>query len=266
MRRADLLNASVGTVEAFSTKRHQFRTFPFCRSKNSGATTSRGPDCIMRILAVEDDASTLAFLMPGLEHAGHDVVPAHAGLDGLRLAVADMYDALVIDRMLPAPDGLSLVRRSRAQAVQTPIPVPDHDGGRQRPRRRPGGRGRRLPGETLCLRGIARARSCPWAPPAYPARRDRAPGLRPAPRMPAARSWQVELGRSPRGTDPQRDEPREGWADETGIGSGVVRPCTTRQAPWRFLRHSARVERTGSPGVQETDFDLFSWRDRADGP
>jgi two-component system OmpR family response regulator len=75
----------------------------------------------MRILAVEDDASTLAFLVPGLEDAGHDVVPAHDGLDGLRMAVANAYDALVIDRMLPAPDGLSLVRRSRAQAVRTPI-------------------------------------------------------------------------------------------------------------------------------------------------
>jgi two-component system OmpR family response regulator len=89
------------------------------------------PDCLshscpeerkrMKILAVEDDASTLALLVSSLAEAGHAVEQATDGPAGLRLAREGAYDVAVIDRMLPGLNGLELVRRLRASGVQTPV-------------------------------------------------------------------------------------------------------------------------------------------------
>ena len=74
----------------------------------------------MRILVVEDDAETAAYIARGLREAGHVVDRAADGQEGLFLATGGRYDVMVVDRMLPKLDGLSLVRALRAAKVATP--------------------------------------------------------------------------------------------------------------------------------------------------
>jgi two-component system OmpR family response regulator len=75
----------------------------------------------MRILIVEDDAETRAFIARGLTESGHVVVAANDGRDGLFHATDGSFDVLIIDRMLPALDGLSLVRMLRTGNCATPV-------------------------------------------------------------------------------------------------------------------------------------------------
>ena len=77
----------------------------------------------MRILVIEDDSSVAEFVCGGLRQAGHNVDHADNGKDGLFLATTEDYDALIIDRMLPGVDGLSIVRTLRASENDTPIIV-----------------------------------------------------------------------------------------------------------------------------------------------
>ncbi|WP_332681422.1 response regulator transcription factor [Bosea sp. (in: a-proteobacteria)] len=74
----------------------------------------------MRLLIVEDDAEAAAYLVKAFREAGH--VPDHAadGLEGYGLAQGGGYDVLVVDRMLPRMDGLSLIRSLREQEDATP--------------------------------------------------------------------------------------------------------------------------------------------------
>jgi len=74
----------------------------------------------VRILLVEDDAETAAFVARGLEEAGHVVDRAADGQDGLFLATGGGHDVMVVDRMLPKLDGLSMVRAVRAAGIATP--------------------------------------------------------------------------------------------------------------------------------------------------
>lgn len=67
----------------------------------------------MRILIVEDDADTRAFVAQGLGQAGHQVAVSADGRDGLFQATGGGFDAIVVDRMLPGLDGLALVRALR---------------------------------------------------------------------------------------------------------------------------------------------------------
>ena len=75
----------------------------------------------MRILIVEDDAEAAAYLTKAFREAGH--VPDHAGdgLTGYSMAEGGGYDVLIIDRMLPRLDGLSLIRSLREQNDTTPV-------------------------------------------------------------------------------------------------------------------------------------------------
>lgn len=75
----------------------------------------------MRILIVEDDAETNSFIRQGLEQAGHQAVASRDGRDGLFQATGGGFDAIVLDRMLPGLDGLSLVKALRAADDATPI-------------------------------------------------------------------------------------------------------------------------------------------------
>lgn len=75
----------------------------------------------MRILIVEDDATTASYLARGLSEAGHVVDRVGDGRDGLQLALGTSFDLISIDRMVPGLDGLSLVRALRAAQVRTPI-------------------------------------------------------------------------------------------------------------------------------------------------
>jgi len=77
----------------------------------------------MRILVVEDDREVGAYLKKGLTESGHVVALAEAGREGLERAANEAFDALVIDRMLPGLDGLSIVAALRAAKNQTPILV-----------------------------------------------------------------------------------------------------------------------------------------------
>jgi two-component system OmpR family response regulator len=74
----------------------------------------------VRILLVEDDAETATYVARGLEEAGHVVDRAADGQDGLFLATGGGHDVMVVDRMLPKLDGLSMVRAVRAAGVATP--------------------------------------------------------------------------------------------------------------------------------------------------
>jgi len=75
----------------------------------------------MKLLVIEDDHATADHLRRNLTDNGHTVVLAANGQHGLTQAAASAYDAMIIDRMLPELDGLSVVKRLRATANHTPI-------------------------------------------------------------------------------------------------------------------------------------------------
>jgi two-component system, OmpR family, response regulator len=75
----------------------------------------------MRLLVIEDDATIASFLVKGLQEAGFAVDHAEDGRAGLALARTEPYDAAVVDVMLPALDGLSLIEELRRLKVRTPV-------------------------------------------------------------------------------------------------------------------------------------------------
>jgi two-component system OmpR family response regulator len=75
----------------------------------------------MKLLVVEDDAETSAYLIKGLEEQGHVVDQAGDGRDGLFMLLNNAYDVAIVDRMLPGLDGLSAVRSARAAGIKTPV-------------------------------------------------------------------------------------------------------------------------------------------------
>ncbi len=74
-----------------------------------------------RILVVEDDADTADYIAKGLREAGFTVEHVADGRDGLYLASSSAFDAVIMDRMLPGMDGLSVIKALRAGGVETPI-------------------------------------------------------------------------------------------------------------------------------------------------
>jgi two-component system OmpR family response regulator len=75
----------------------------------------------MKILLVEDDERTAAFIIKGLKQSGYIVEHALDGETGLSLAVSEEYAAAVVDIMLPRRDGLSMVELLRRHKVLTPV-------------------------------------------------------------------------------------------------------------------------------------------------
>ena len=75
----------------------------------------------MRILVIEDDQETADYLRKGLAESGHVADHSATGPDGLAQALNGRYDALIIDRMLPGMDGLSVIRVLREEKVTTPV-------------------------------------------------------------------------------------------------------------------------------------------------
>ena len=75
----------------------------------------------MRLLVVEDDDRSAAYLKRGLSESGHVVDVASDGELGLALAMELIYDGLIVDRLLPKLDGIELVRRLRATNVNVPV-------------------------------------------------------------------------------------------------------------------------------------------------
>ena len=74
-----------------------------------------------RILVVEDDAETAEYILKGLREAGFTAEHVADGRDGLYMASSSEFDAIVMDRMIPGMDGLSVTKAVRAAGVQTPI-------------------------------------------------------------------------------------------------------------------------------------------------
>jgi len=75
----------------------------------------------MKILLIEDDGEMAEGVTYALRSHGHEVETSANGRDGVALARTHNYAALIVDRMLPELDGLSLVRELRAEGVRTPI-------------------------------------------------------------------------------------------------------------------------------------------------
>lgn len=73
-----------------------------------------------KILIVEDDVATGAYVAKGLAEAGYLTESCGNGRDGLFLASEGIFDALVIDRMLPGMDGLAVLNALRAARIRTP--------------------------------------------------------------------------------------------------------------------------------------------------
>jgi two-component system OmpR family response regulator len=75
----------------------------------------------MRILIIEDDREAASYLAKAFREAGHVADTAADGLDGYAMAESGDYDVLIVDRMLPKLDGLSLIRALREQTIETPV-------------------------------------------------------------------------------------------------------------------------------------------------
>lgn len=75
----------------------------------------------MKLLLIEDDTKIASYIAKGLEEAGFVVDTVHEGTEGLHLAQSGIYDAAIIDIMLPGMDGLSLIERLRVKRITTPV-------------------------------------------------------------------------------------------------------------------------------------------------
>ena len=75
----------------------------------------------MRILIIEDDREAAAYLLKSLKEVGHVAEHAADGEEGYEMALDGDYDVLIIDRMLPHKDGLSIIMDLREAGDQTPV-------------------------------------------------------------------------------------------------------------------------------------------------
>ena len=75
----------------------------------------------MRILLIEDEKKTAAFLAKGLRESGFTVEAAADGVRGLELALHSPFDLLIVDVMLPKKDGWAVVGELRASGARTPV-------------------------------------------------------------------------------------------------------------------------------------------------
>ena len=74
-----------------------------------------------RVLLVEDDGETADFILKGLRQDGFTVEHVADGRDGLFMGSSSDFDAMIMDRMLPGMDGLSIIKGLRAAGIETPI-------------------------------------------------------------------------------------------------------------------------------------------------
>ena len=75
----------------------------------------------MHILLIEDDINAASYVIKGLKESGHVVDHASDGEEGMELSLSLKFDVIIIDRMLPKLDGLSLIKKIRDQKINTPI-------------------------------------------------------------------------------------------------------------------------------------------------
>lgn len=74
----------------------------------------------MKVLVIEDDKEAARYLLNALREAGHTADHASDGEDGFHLASSGNYDVLIVDRMLPKRDGLSIIAELRGEDDETP--------------------------------------------------------------------------------------------------------------------------------------------------
>jgi two-component system OmpR family response regulator len=87
----------------------------------SGRVPDAQPDrTTMRLLVIEDDRDAADYLIKAFREVGHVADAAYNGEEGLALALDGQYDVLIVDRMLPKRDGLSLIGALRGKGVDTP--------------------------------------------------------------------------------------------------------------------------------------------------
>ena len=96
---------------------------PALPNQASGASAARAGGMRARILLVEDDTDLAGEAGAELESLGHDVTRLTTAEAGLEAARAGGFNLLVVDRMLPGLDGLSLIEQLRAQALTMPVLV-----------------------------------------------------------------------------------------------------------------------------------------------
>ena len=95
---------------------------PLCEGLNNAVDEHRRKkESSVDILLVEDDPTTLRFVRDGLLARGHAVETALDGRAGLLRACAEPFDVIVLDRMLPGLDGMSIVKALRTSRRDTPI-------------------------------------------------------------------------------------------------------------------------------------------------
>lgn len=87
---------------------------------NATGTPASQKQTGMKILLVEDDKETADFILRGLREHGHVADYTGNGKDGLFLAASEKYDAMIVDRMLPGVDGLSIIKMLRATGNHVP--------------------------------------------------------------------------------------------------------------------------------------------------
>ena len=78
------------------------------------------PRDAMRLLIIEDDRDVAGYLAKAFNEVGHVADVVSDGEDGLNLALDGAYDVLIVDRMLPKLDGLSVIGKLRADGISTP--------------------------------------------------------------------------------------------------------------------------------------------------
>src|SRR4029079_3633889 len=103
---------SVSRTEAASSQRRELLD-----SAPSGGIMGR------KILLVDDDRETAAYLTKGLTQEGHSVEQATNGQDGLFRATDGSFDLIILDRMLPVLDGIAVLKAVRAAQIDTPVLV-----------------------------------------------------------------------------------------------------------------------------------------------
>ncbi len=87
----------------------------------AGRMAEAQPDRVtMRLLIIEDDRDAADYLVKAFREVGHVADAANDGEEGLTMALDGQYDVLIVDRMLPKRDGLSLIGALRAKGIETP--------------------------------------------------------------------------------------------------------------------------------------------------
>lgn len=99
----------------------RWERLPCGRVCGDNAAPPRGNVTVVRLLLVEDDVEMADHIVHALSGHGHLVETARNGAQGLARAKAGEHAALIIDRMLPEMDGLSLVKHLRSEGRQTPV-------------------------------------------------------------------------------------------------------------------------------------------------